>query len=433
MRAMTFVAPVVVFVVALTLFAALNGDGAQRGARAPSVPLAVARPGAGTQERIDVLRANRRARPGSPGLLAELGNAELQGVRETGDPSGYRRADRAFALALQRDPRHVDAMVGKATLEMARHHFREGLVYARRAVALAPEAAGPLPVLVDALVELGRYDEADRTLQRLLDRKPGLPAYARASYLRELRGDLRGAVSAMRFAVDAGSATPEATASVQTLLGTLERNRGRLGAARTAYRAALAAVPGSSGANAGLAGIDAAQGRLDAAVRRLRGGLDRFASPEYAIVLGEHELAASRMRAARTHLALAPVKRASLRASGENTDTESAQFEADHGDPAEGVRLGRRAWAAAPSVRSADALGWALTRAGRPAEGYAWTRRALRLGWRDPVPVYHAGMAAKAAGKRTAARRLLGGLLARSPDFSPLHAPRARRALAALR
>ena len=68
--------------------------------------------------------------------------------------------------------------------------------------------------------------------------------------------------------------------------------------------------------------------------------------------------------------------------AGVNTDAELAIFEADHGDRARGVRLARRAWAAAPGVRSADALGWALTRAGRPREGVKWAAAgaAARLG-----------------------------------------------------
>ena len=74
-----------------------------------------------------------------------------------------------------------------------------------------------------------------------------------------------------------------------------------------------------------------------------------------------------------------------LRSAGTRPDAELILFEANHGDPATAVRLGRRLWAHAPSVRSADALGWALTRAGRPDEGLAWSRRALRLGSRDPA------------------------------------------------
>ena len=84
-----------------------------------------------------------------------------------------------------------------------------------------------------------------------------------------------------------------------------------------------------------------------------------------------------------------------LARAGVNTDVELAVFESDHGDPARGLRLARRAWAAAPSVRSADALGWALTRSGRREEGLGWARRARRLGSADPLFAFHAGMAAR--------------------------------------
>jgi hypothetical protein len=80
-------------------------------------------------------------------------------------------------------------------------------------------------------------------------------------------------------------------------------------------------------------------------------------------------------------------------------------FEADFGSPARAVALGRRVWRSAPSVRSADALGWALVRAGRPRAGYAFARRALRLGSRDPLFRLHAGIAAGEAGLAGPAER----------------------------
>jgi tetratricopeptide (TPR) repeat protein len=83
-------------------------------------------------------------------------------------------------------------------------------------------------------------------------------------------------------------------------------------------------------------------------------------------------------------------------------------------------------------VRSANALGWSLTRAGRAREGLRYMREALRLGWRDPLVLYHAGIAARDAGHPDEARRYLERALARNPRFSPLHAPRARRALSGL-
>jgi hypothetical protein len=110
-----------------------------------------------------------------------------------------------------------------------------------------------------------------------------------------------------------------------------------------------------------------------------------------------------------------------------------AIVEADHGDPARAVVLARRAWTEAPSVRSADALGWALTRAKQPQAGLEYARRALRLGSRDALFLYHAGIAARDAGDSGAARRYLTGSLAGNERFSALHARRARAALAGLR
>ncbi len=186
-------------------------------------------------------------------------------------------------------------------------------------------------------------------------------------------------------------------------------------------------------ADAGLARVQAAQGRLEPAIERLRTVTQRLPLPEYVIALGEAELAAGLRADARRDFDLVRAQQSLLGANGVNTDAEIAVFEADHGSAARALRLGRRGYAAAPSVRSADALGWALTRAGRPAEGLEYARRALRLGSRDPLFLYHAGMAARAAGERAAARDYLARALAANPGFSPLHAPAARRALRGLR
>ena len=110
-------------------------------------------------------------------------------------------------------------------------------------------------------------------------------------------------------------------------------------------------------------------------------------------------------------------------------DAELVVFEATHGDPRAAVALGRRVYRSAPSVRSADALGWALARSGRPEAGLGWARRALRLGSRDPLFHFHAGMAARAAGRPALARRELRLALSLNPGFSPWLARRAREAL----
>ena len=329
-----------------------------------------------------------------------------------------------------------------------RHDFREALRLARRSRALAPDSLAAYPVLVDALVELGRYREAERTLQRFVDLRPGLAAYTRVSYFRELHGDLRGAATALRLAVAAGGPTTEDIAYVQGLLGSAELNASRLGAARRAFDAASAAVPGYPAAAAGRARLAAATGRLGEATRGWRRLVARQPLPEYAIALGEIQLAAARRlearragdprtgaraarlrAAARRDLALVRAQERLLAANGVNSDVELAIFEADHGDRSRGVALARAAWAQAPSVRSADALGWALTRSGRPHAGLRWARQALRLGSLDPVFRYHAGLAALDADRTPEGRRHLRLALAHGLAAHPLHLLRAKDGL----
>jgi len=375
-------------------------------------------------------RAQDPAREGA--RLTALAAKELQRVRETGDPSRYVAADRALRRAAKLTPQDAGVFVGLGTLALARHNFRAGLRYGEHARRLAPGLVQPFSVVVDGEVELGRYGAAATSLQQMIDRKPNLPSYARVSYFRELHGDLPGAVDAMRLAISAGGGAAENVAFAQSLLGGLEFQRGRIGAARRAYATALQSFPRYVPAEAGLARLEAAGGRSGPAIARLQRVVERLPLPEHVVALGEIQQAAGHAAAARETFALVDAERRLLAANGVNSDLEIALFEADHGDRARAVGLARNAWRAAPSVRSADALGWTLTRAGRAREGWGWAKRAVRLGTRDPLALTRAGLSARAAGDRPAARRLLRRALELNPRFSPLWAPRAQRALRSL-
>jgi hypothetical protein len=57
---------------------------------------------------------------------------------------------------------------------------------------------------VDANVELGLYNDAVAAAQWMLDLRPGnIPGLTRAAYLRELHGNLKGALELMQMAYDA--------------------------------------------------------------------------------------------------------------------------------------------------------------------------------------------------------------------------------------
>ena len=84
-----------------------------------------------------------------------------------------------------------------------------------------------------------------------------------------------------------------------------------------------------------------------------------------------------------------------LRDAGVDVDAELAVFEASYGSPRRAVRWGAGRGRARPSVRSADALGLALTRAGQPARP-ARAGRTARSRWlaRSARPATTPGMAA---------------------------------------
>jgi tetratricopeptide (TPR) repeat protein len=418
-----------VFAAVLAVLAFVNRSPAPEPGEIDSRPTVTAPAGTSTQTRIDGLVAVIEDGGANPPTYAALGQALLQRLRETGDPSLYPRAQMAFAEALKRDPRSLDATVGIGTLALARHDFSAALNHGQAARRAHPRSFAPFAVLVDAEVELGRYGAAERTLQQMIDFKPALSSYARVSYFRELHGDLSGALAAMRLAVSAGGESPENVGYVQTLVGQLQLESGNYATAARAYRTALSGDRGYPAALAGLARVEAGRGEYAAAIRRYRGVVQRIPLPEYVVGLGETQEAAGQMAAARATYALVGVEVRLLRANGVNTDVDLALFEANHGSAARAVALGRRAWQEAPSVRSADAYSWALSRAGRDGAALRFSAEAMKLGSRDPSFLYHAGIVAQRAGRLDAARRFLSRLVAQSPRFNPLYGPRAQRAL----
>ena len=425
-RAAALLAPIIAFAAFWAVLHHLNEPSAFSAAPAAGAPPA------NTEEKLAELQRAVAATPDDPQLLASIGNLLYQRGRESGDAGFFEEAERSFRAALALDPRSVEAITGLATLALSDHRFADGLALARRAHRVAPAAVAPYPALVDGLIETGRYPAAARALDRFATVRPGLAAYSRISYFRELHGDLDGAAQALRLAIAAGSGTAEGAAYVRVLLANLNAQRGRSGAAAAGYREALAIDPASRAAELGLAHLAARRGDLDAAIERMRAALSDPASPDALAELGELEEAAGRTRAAERHYAAAArIERDGI-AGGAGADGAVVRFFATHGDARFAVELGRRAWRTAPSVTSADAYSWALFRAGNVDAAARFSAEAMRLGSVDPLFLYHAGMIARAAGDLPRARELLGRLLRRSPDFSPLYAPRAERALRSL-
>lgn len=369
------------------------------------------------------LQDELRAHPKNGQAATLLGHAYLQKARETGDPSYYPKAEELFSIALDVDADDEFAMVGRGNLALARHQFEEALTWGERAKDANPYAPAAFAVIGDALIELGRYDEAVQVVQQMVDLRPELSSFARVSYLRELYGDVPGAIEAMQQAATAGAALPENVAWTHVQLGNLAFSTGDLDGAAASYEAALFAVDEYVYATAGLARIAAAQRDFDGAIELYGQAIARMPLPEFVIALGEVYLAAGRPAEAERQFALVDAMILLYDEAGVATDIELALFLADHGDdPNRAVELARAGYEARPNVKSADVLAWALYRAGEYEDASTFSREALRLGTRDALMHFHAGKIEAALGNHSAARDHFAQALAINPHFSPLYA-----------
>jgi tetratricopeptide (TPR) repeat protein len=378
------------------------------------------------------LQAAVSATPADEDSQRDLGFALAQRVRETADPSLYAPATAAFEAALALKPDDALALVGIAGIQLGKHEFGAGLETARKALALSPSLVPAHAAEVDALVELGRYDEADTAAGIMFGLSSDLSTLARVSYLAELRGRLPAALTAMRAAAAAPGLAPENSAYVDALLGNLLVATGDPSGAAASYEAALALVPNHAPSLAGLGRLAVAAGRLDEAIDRFSAAARVVPLPEYVIALGDAQAAAGQAADAAKSYDLARAEIQLFKAAGVVVDVDLALLEADHGDPVAALGYAMTAVRATPTVRAADAVAWALHRLGRDRDALSDVQAALRLGSIDPVIRYHAGAIEAALGDVKAARRDLIRALETDPGFSAAGAAEARRILASL-
>jgi tetratricopeptide (TPR) repeat protein len=352
---------------------------------------------------------------------ALLGLAYQQRARETGDPTYYSKSAGALGHAVG-DPL-VDEGLG--SLALSRHRFGEALAFGRKAHAETPGSADPYGVIGDALVELGRYREAFHAFDTMNRLRPSLASYARVSYGRELRGDTRGALRALRLAVDAATATREPAAWTRVQLGKLYFAHGRYADALREERTALAIFPGYPYGLDAAAQAEAALGHRARAIALERRAHAAIPQPPYVAQHGDLIPAAGRPRAAARQYRLIGAIDRLLRANGVRTDLEIALFRADYGQDA--VARARLAQRLRPSIDGDDVLAWALARQGRCGEALGGSQRSLRLGTRDALKFFHRGWIERCLGRPATARAWMRRALALNPGFSVRWSPVARR------
>jgi tetratricopeptide (TPR) repeat protein len=338
-------------------------------------------------KKVELARKAIAVNPKSVQGYTDLALALARRARETSDTNFYTQAEEALSQALAIEPANFAALKVQVWLLLGRHEFAKALETAAILNKRAPDDVLVYGFLCDANVELGNYADAEKAAQWMLNLRPGnVPALTRTAYLRELFGDLDGAVEAMNMAYQGTSPTEtEDRAWILTQVGHLRLMQGRAADAERVLQQALAMFPGYHYALGNLAAVRMVQERYGEAVTLLE---QRYRSAPHAENL--FALAEALHKAGREDEAQAAFHKfeKSSRAemnNAENSNQELIAYYANYAArPEEALRIAKMELARRRDVHTLAAYAWALHAAGDDAEARRQMQRALKVGIQDP-------------------------------------------------
>ncbi|MEU4922126.1 hypothetical protein AB0G29_22575 [Streptomyces parvus] len=367
--------------------------------------------------------------------LATLGTAYVEWARRSADTAYYARAEQALKQSLEAqagERGNGAAWLGLAALANARHDFLAAKRWGETVRKQQPKAWNAYPVLIDAYTGLGDRKAATAATEKFAELRKGVPALARTADLYRGNGWREDALATAREAADRAT-QPAEKAEALHRLGELAWERGEPEEAVAQFDAALRTDAAQYASLAGRARALAALDRTDEASAAYQSALEKLPRPQYALELGELYESLGLDGDARTQYAKLREMVAAAKKDGVDESLVLARFEADHGDPEAAVGLLRAQWRGQHrSAAVADALGWALHRAGKSEEGLEYAQLAADTGVRNASYAYHLGVIQRALADYGPARRNLEQAVRTNPAFSPLAAPLAREALDAL-
>ncbi len=403
--------------------------------RETATPLAGSPGGSSTSRAaLDATVTTMRARvakvPGDAKSAVLLADALLRQTRVVSNAGLAIEAEQALQGAISAHPDDYDAHRMLAAVYASQHRFRDALSEANRCLLSRTDDAWVYGVIGDAHIELGEYREAFDALDRMAAHRPNAASYSRASYARELQGDLEGALRFMRMATEATSAQdPESLAWHYAQIGHLLMEIGQTDAAERMYAHADYAFPGHPFAAEGLARVAAAKGQYAAALEIVNRSLAQAPTAATLGLAGDLLITLGRPDDAERQYRLAE--------AAWQSDTPDpprlARFLAERGRRLDdAVRIAESAVADRHDIFTEDALAWAYFKTGRFDQASEAIKHALSTNSRDRVMRYHAAAIARATGHVDEARRLLAEALDGSPRFDLVAAPAATVLRAAL-
>jgi tetratricopeptide (TPR) repeat protein len=339
-----------------------------------------------------------------------LALARSRRARETSDVRFYAEAEEALKKSFEISPDNFDGKRIQVWLLLGKHEFAAAGEEALKLNRRMPDDVMVYGFLTDANAELGNYNEAEKSAQLMLDLRPGnSPGVARAAYLRELFGDIDGALELMNMAfASTNPSEVEDAAWLLTQIAHLKLSAGRVADAEKDLQQALTLFPGYHYALGNLAKVRTEQKRYDEAVQLLQ---QRYQAAPHAENL--FDLAEALQKGGRIHeakIAFAEFEQKSLLETnrGDNSNRELVFYYADYAhEPLKALEVAKREFSQRHDVYTLDAYAWALHANGEDREARKQIETALAVGIRDAKLFRHAGEIAVGAGDRAAAEKYL--------------------------
>jgi tetratricopeptide (TPR) repeat protein len=327
--------------------------------------------------------------PGDGAAAVQLADALMRAARVKGDASLAIEAERVLRATLQHSSSDYLARRMLSVVYLSQHRFAEALIEAKVAQKLRPKDAWNYAIAGDALLELGRYEEAFDSFDQVMQHRPDAGAYARVAYARELQGDLDGALRLMQMSSEATSRQDvEGLAWTHAQIGNLYVLQGRLDDAEREFNHADFIFPSHPYAMNGRVRLLIARHRYADALdlsRRLPTTPETLATQGDLLTrLGHLDDAEKLYREAEQ------VEREGWKQEQPQPGA-LARFLAERGrNIPEAIALAERAASERQDVVTMDALAWSYFRGGRVSDAASAIQRATRLGTVDPRIRCHA-------------------------------------------
>jgi len=406
---------------------------------AEKIPAALPLPADDTSRNSEIRFLEERVKGDPDDFIAynKLATDYLHLQLETGSIDYLNLALRAAQASLRAIPaeQNPGGLTALAYAEYAMHDFAAARDDALKLKDLSPNKSYPYEILCDALLELGDYDEAETAFARMEKLGRGsISTETRLARLSVLRGhvdDARRHLSqALALALNAAKPPRETVAWSRWQAGETAFSIGDYETAEQSYRDALVTFPDYYRALASLGRVRAAQNDLQGGIAYYEQAIQRLPDPSFVAALGDLYKLAGRDKDAGAQYRLVEQIGHLSAVNGALYNRQLALFYADHDlKPAEAYENAVKEYEVRRDIYGADAVAWTALKAHKISEAQRALKEALRLGTQDARLFYHAGMIAKAAGDKDKAREYLQRALKLNPQFDPLQAQIARKAL----